>query len=49
MHRFQVWVRLTPYQTAHVIISASSDYEAKMLAEAQYGSGSVLGYTRVND
>jgi hypothetical protein len=49
MYKFNVWIRLNPYQTANVIIHASHGYEAKMIAEAQYGSGNVLNYTQVND
>ena len=47
MYKFNVWVRLNPYQTAHVIIQANNDLEAKMLAEAQYGVGNVLNYREV--
>jgi hypothetical protein len=47
MYRFNVWVRLNPYQTANVIVNADNDYEAKLIAEAQYGSGNVLNYTRI--
>ena len=46
MTRYRLWVRINPYQTAHTLIYASSDYEAKMLGEAQYGVGNVLGYWR---
>jgi hypothetical protein len=49
MYKFNVWIRLNPYQTANVIIHASHGYEAKMLAEAQYGAGNVLNYTQIND
>ena len=47
MYTYEVWIRLNPYQTAHVRVQASNDIQAKMIAEAQYGSGSVLNYTRV--
>ena len=49
MYAYQVWIRINPYQTANIVIRASNDYEAKMLAEAQYGSGNVLNYTRINE
>ena len=49
MYKFNVWIRLNPYQTTNVIIYASNGYEAKMLAEAQYGSGNVLNYTQINE
>jgi hypothetical protein len=45
MNRYQVWVRLNSYQTAFTIVYASNDYQAKQLAELQYGAGSVLNYT----
>ena len=48
MYLYEVWVRLNPYQTAHVRVNAGNDWEAKMIAEAQYGSGNVLNYTRIN-
>jgi hypothetical protein len=48
MYTYEVWVRLTPLQTAHVRVNANNDWEAKMIAEAQYGSGNVLNYTRVD-
>ena len=46
MIRYRLWVRLTALQTAKTYIYASNDYEAKMLGEAQYGVGNVLGYWR---
>ena len=49
MYTFEVWVRLNPYQTAHVRINASNGWEAKLLAEAQYGAGNVLNYTQINE
>lgn len=48
MHKYQVWVRLNPHQTAHTLVWADNDFDAKMLAEAQYGAGNVLDYTRVD-
>jgi len=48
MATFNVWVRLNPYQTTHVIIHADNGLTAKMIAEAQYGQGNVLNYTEVN-
>ena len=46
MTRYRLWVRLTAYQTANTYIFADNDYEAKLLGEAQYGVGNVLGYWR---
>jgi hypothetical protein len=48
MATFSVWVRLNLYQTAYVIIQASHGYEAKLIAEVQYGQGNVLNYTEIN-
>lgn len=48
MYQYTVWVRLNPSQTAHVTVNANNDLEAKMIAEAQYGHGTVLHYSRVN-
>lgn len=47
MNKYQVWVKIGNYQTAHVIMHASNDNEVKLLAEAQYGRGNVLNYTLV--
>ena len=49
MNRYLIWVRINAYQTAHTIVYANSDYQARQLAEAQYGIGSVLNYTLVDD
>lgn len=47
-YRYKVWVRINDYQTAETIVIAKNDYDAKMLAEAQYGAGNVLNYTRID-
>lgn len=47
MYQYRVWIKLNQLQTAHVIVNADNDYQAKMIAEAQYGQGMVLGYTRI--
>jgi len=49
MYRYTVWIRLNLYQTANVTVNADNDLQAKMLAEAQYGPGSVLNYSRNHD
>ena len=49
MNAYKVWVKLNNYQTTEVIIHASNDYQAKMIAEAQYGLGNVLNYTIINE
>ena len=48
MYRYQLWIRLNSSQTAHVVIMADNDLQAKMLGEAQYGHGNVLGYTQIS-
>ena len=48
MYRYNVWIRLNQYQTANVIVNADNDWQAKMIAEAQYGQGMVLNYTRAD-
>ena len=48
MYKYQLWVRLNNYQTAHTLIWARDDYEARQLGEAQYGIGNVLNYIRVD-
>lgn len=47
MYKYQVWVRINDLQTANTYVWASDDYQAKMIAESQYGYGNVLNYTRV--
>lgn len=49
MYTYEVWVKIGNYQTVHVRINANDDYQAKMIAEAQYGQGNVLNWTRIND
>jgi hypothetical protein len=47
MYKYQLWIRINSYQTAHTIIWAADDFQAKQLGEAQYGTGNVLNYTRI--
>jgi hypothetical protein len=49
MTRWQLWVRVSPTQTAHTIVYAENAIEARMLGEAQYGAGNVLNYTQSPD
>jgi len=44
--RYKLWVRLNDFETANTYIYAQNDYAARMLGEAQYGVGNVLGYWR---
>lgn len=47
MHKYALWVRINAYQTVNTVVWADNDWAAKQLGEAQYGSGSVLNYTRI--
>ena len=49
MYKYQVWVRINPLQTIHTIVYASNDFDAKMIAETQFGQGNVLNYTRIDE
>jgi len=49
MYKYAIWVRINQYQTANTFVWADNDYAAKMLAEAQYGQGNVLNYSRVDE
>jgi len=46
MYKYKLWVRINDYQTLNAYVWADNDYSAKMLGEAQYGQGNVLGYWR---
>lgn len=48
MYRYLVWVRVNNGQTIHTYIYAGTDWEAKAIAEAQFGRGNVLNYTRAD-
>lgn len=49
MYRYKIWARINSLQTVNVVIMADNDWQAKMIAEAQYGAGNVLGYTRIDE
>jgi hypothetical protein len=49
MYKYKLWVRINDYQTTETIIYANSDYDAKLLGEAQYGQGNILNYTRIDE
>ena len=49
MYKFQLWVKINDFQTAHTVVWASNALEAKLLGEAQYGVGNVLDYTQVDE
>ena len=47
MYKYILWVRINECQTVETIIYAKTDYDAKLLGEAQFGVGNVLNYTRI--
>lgn len=49
MYKYLIWVRINDYQTANTYVWANDDYQAKLLAEAQYGQGNVLSYSKVEE
>jgi hypothetical protein len=49
MYKYQIWARVNPYQTVNTYVWADNDWQAKMIAEAQFGPGNVLNYSRVNE
>lgn len=48
MKLYRVLVRLQNGTTTRIIVTAESDYAAKLIAEAQFGQGQVLHYTRAS-
>ena len=48
-YKYEVWIKINDYQTTHTIVIAKNDLDAKLLAEAKYGVGNVLNYTRIGD
>lgn len=48
MYQYAILIRINNYQTANTTVYADNDHQAKMLAEAQYGQGTVLNYTRMS-
>ena len=49
MYKYKLWVRINDYQTVETIVYANTDYDAKLLGEAQYGQGNILNYTRIHE
>jgi hypothetical protein len=48
VRQYKLWVRISPYQTAHTVVTADNDMAAKQLGETMFGKGNVLHYTRVS-
>lgn len=49
VQKYQLWVRINDDQTVNTHVWADNDWAAKMLGEAQYGQGTVLNYTRIDE
>ena len=49
MYKYAVWARINSYQTVNTFVWANDDYQAKLIAESQFGTGNVLNWTRVNE
>lgn len=47
MYQYAILARINQIQTVNTIVYAENDYAAKQIAEAQFGVGNVLNYTRV--
>ncbi|GHA07452.1 hypothetical protein [Novosphingobium arvoryzae] len=48
MRQYRLLVRLSNGTTTRIIVTAESDYAAKLIGEAQFGRGQVLHYTRAS-
>ncbi len=46
MYKYRIWARVNPYQTVNTFVWADNDLDAKLIAEAQFGVGNVLNYSR---
>jgi hypothetical protein len=49
MYTFDCWVRLNALQTTHIQVRASDYHAARLIAEAQFGTGTVLNCTMINE
>lgn len=47
VYKYAIWARINQYQTVNTVVWANTDYEAKMIAESQFGQGNVLNYSRI--
>jgi len=48
MKQYRLLVRLPNGTTTRIIVTAESDYAAKLIGEAQFGPGAVLHHTRAS-
>lgn len=49
MYKYLIWARINPLQTVNTYVWANDDLQAKLIAEAQFGVGNVLNWTRVSE
>ena len=49
MYKYAIWARINQSQTVNTIVYAENEYAAKQIAEAQFGIGNVLNYSRIAD
>ena len=49
MYKYAIWARINDFQTVNTIVWAKYDSDAKMIAEAQFGVGNVLSYSRIDE
>ena len=49
MYKYAIWARINGLQTVNTVVFADNDYQAKLIAEGQYGQGNILNYTRIYD
>jgi hypothetical protein len=45
MHKYLIWAKISETQSINTFVWASNAYDAKLIAEAQFGVGNVLNYT----
>jgi len=45
VNKYLIWAKISETQTIHTFVWASTAYEAKLIAESQFGAGNVLNYT----
>lgn len=49
MYKWKIWARINEIQTTFTTVWADTAFEAKAIAESQFGAGNVLNYTRIDE
>lgn len=49
MYKFAAWIRINQTQTINTFIWANNHLEVRQIAEAQYGSGSLLHSSQLDE